>query len=124
MKTIKTIVIICSLMFFQVQTQVQATSIGKYKKNNWKTFKQSKPQSALQIVQNKAALLLNEYDALRLIRITKDELGFQHYRYQQAYRGIPVEGAVYLIHEKEGKATLSNGQLVYMPGSQRLKKPN
>jgi len=109
----ETIIIICCLILLQAQTYAQQKSMAVHKQSNWKTLKQNNQLSAIQLVQNKAALLLDKHDALRLTTISKDELGFKHYRYQQAYRGIPVEGAIYLMHEKEGKVVLANGQLVH-----------
>ena len=41
-----------------------------------------------------------------LINSQKDELGFEHYRYQQTYKGIPIENAVVAVHVKDGKILL------------------
>lgn len=38
--------------------------------------------------------------------------GGQTYRYQQHYRGIPVEGNTLILHEKNGVVTYANGQFV------------
>jgi len=109
MKQLAILIAFFSLLY---QTEAQQKSAIVNGPSNWKTFSQASQQPAKKLAQNKAALLLSSNDALHLIATTEDELGFKHYRYQQHYKGIPVEGAIYLMHEKEGKVTLSNGQLV------------
>ena len=47
-----------------------------------------------------------------LINSQKDELGFEHYRYQQTYKGIPIENAIVAVHVKDGKVLFQNGKLV------------
>ncbi len=54
---------------------------------------------------------INDADiTAKLINSDKDDLGFTHYRYQEIYRGLPIEGAVYIVHVKAGKALSLNGQ--------------
>lgn len=48
-------------------------------------------------------------DGLSLLRMEKDRIGFTHHRYQQTYAGTPVEWAVIIAHEKEGKLQSVNG---------------
>lgn len=45
-----------------------------------------------------------------LLRSDKDELDFEHYRYQQVINGIPVENAFYILHVKMGKVFAENGR--------------
>ena len=52
--------------------------------------------------------LKNSTDAL-LNRSDKDNLGMEHYRYQQVFNGIPVEHAVYIVHVAGGKIMSQNG---------------
>lgn len=40
-----------------------------------------------------------------------DQLGIEHLRYQQTYNGMPIEGAMYLIHVQNQKVTAMNGVL-------------
>lgn len=42
----------------------------------------------------------------------KDNLGFEHFRYQQTYSGIPVELAVYVMHVSNGTVSSQNGKWV------------
>ncbi len=50
-------------------------------------------------------------DAL-LKGIENDNIGFEHYRYQQKFNGIPVENAVYIMHVKSNAVTMQNGKWV------------
>ena len=42
----------------------------------------------------------------------KDNLGFEHFRYQQTYSGIPVELAVYVVHVTNAVVSSQNGKWV------------
>ncbi|MDQ3110533.1 MAG: M4 family metallopeptidase [Bacteroidota bacterium] len=48
-------------------------------------------------------------DGWNLRRADKDNLGFTHYRYNQAYNTIKVEGGEYLVHERNGRVESVNG---------------
>lgn len=54
--------------------------------------------------------LSNNY-GWKTIQTSADELGFIHYRLNQTYNGYPVEGAVYLMHTKDGQIRSLNGQI-------------
>lgn len=80
---------------------------------DWITIKPGKSINAKRIFEfHKDAFGLGEYDKMKLIKSDKDKIGFTTHRYQQYYKGIPVDGAVYLVHEKNGKAVKANGKLV------------
>lgn len=42
----------------------------------------------------------------------KDNLGFEHFRYQQTYAGIPVDNATYVVHVKNGAVLSENGKWI------------
>lgn len=44
-----------------------------------------------------------------LINKHADNLGMEHYRYQQSYAGIPVELSTYIVHVQAGKVMAQNG---------------
>ncbi|SKB87909.1 Por secretion system C-terminal sorting domain-containing protein [Soonwooa buanensis] len=46
---------------------------------------------------------------LKFISSEIDNLGIEHYRYQQTYNGIPIEGAYIVQHVKAGKLLAQNG---------------
>ncbi|MCB9234254.1 MAG: M4 family metallopeptidase [Bacteroidia bacterium] len=53
-------------------------------------------------------------DNLVLMKSERDELGLTHYRMQQTYQGVPVEGANYLAHARGSKVVSVNGE-IYLP---------
>ena len=58
---------------------------------------------------------LSNKDEMSLIRVDTCELSQLHYRYQQYYDGVPIEGAQYIIHTtNDNKAIKSNGEIVYL----------
>lgn len=67
--------------------------------------------TALQLANDKSTLQLGTNDNLEIISVTQDNIGFTHHRYQQTYKGIPIEGAEYIMHEKDSRVTHANGRL-------------
>lgn len=51
----------------------------------------------------------NEGVTYELQEERSDEFGFTHYSYQQMYSEIRVEGAEFILHEKEGRLIYANG---------------
>ena len=47
----------------------------------------------------------------KLLNSDNDQLGMVHYRYQETFNGIPIEGTMYIVHVKNGKIVSMNGQL-------------
>jgi Zn-dependent metalloprotease len=60
----------------------------------------------------KKELGLGDNDQMEIFQQKKDQIGFTHHRFQQHYKGIPVEWAIYLIHEKENRTVSANGHWV------------
>ena len=48
---------------------------------------------------------------MKVLSSETDELGFQHFRYQQYFKSIKVEGAEFTVHAKDGIALKANGHL-------------
>jgi Zn-dependent metalloprotease len=46
----------------------------------------------------------------KLLRSAKDDIGFVNYKYQQLFDNIPVYGAVFFTHAKNGKVLSFNGE--------------
>jgi len=63
------------------------------------------------IVEGKDLKAVSEGNA-QFIESEKDEVGYEHHRYQQTSRGIPVEDAFYVLHVKGGKVLSENGKWV------------
>ncbi len=99
-------------MIVQLQAQNNPTIQDLSKEDlTWKMFKETEQPTIQEFTQDKTALQLTSDDELVLSKTTEDELGFRHHRYQQMYKGMPVEGAVYLLHEKNARVQHANGQL-------------
>ena len=52
---------------------------------------------------------ITDKDKLVLKKQEQDDIGMTHYRYQQTYEGIVVEGGEFLLHEKNGSLQTANG---------------
>lgn len=107
-----------SLMFFSLKAQPDFSEKEMPKNTNnqntqWLKFKANQQQTVKQLAADKALLKLQTYDELQLLKTSNDVLGYRHYRYQQTYKGIPVENAIYLIHEKDNRVKNANGKLVH-----------
>lgn len=62
--------------------------------------------------EQKEAFNLDENYSMNLIKINKDDLGFNHYRYQQYYKNVKIEGGEYIVHtNKNGTTYAANGKL-------------
>ena len=59
--------------------------------------------------QNKERYNLTE---VALMHKEIDESGVNHYRYQQNHNNIPVEHAVWVVHEVDGKISSQNGKMI------------
>ncbi|MGD1845348.1 MAG: M4 family metallopeptidase [Salibacteraceae bacterium] len=51
----------------------------------------------------------NNAVGLRLLDNETDPFGYTHYRFQQTYRGLPIELSRYLVHVRNGKVVSMNG---------------
>jgi len=83
----------------------------KISDNGWVYFKKGiKPEDVF--IKHKIAFGLSENDNMVKEKTKTDSEGQKHHYYQQYYKGIPVEHAIYIVHEEEGEAILANGDLV------------
>jgi len=70
------------------------------------------PINAKQLVKNKSRIGIGEEENLTFLSARQDKVGYTHTRYQQYYKGIEVEGATYVVHEKNDKVESANGGLI------------
>lgn len=54
-------------------------------------------------------LLISSNDTFTLLKKEQDDIGYTHYRFQQHFKGVPLDGVQFLLHEKNGKLTSANG---------------
>jgi len=55
---------------------------------------------------------LNTNSSLTLQKTQQDKIGFIHYRYYQAYRGVPVENSMLVAHTKNGLLKGISGSVI------------
>lgn len=48
---------------------------------------------------------------LKLLNVDYDQIGMTHYRYQETFKGIPIEGTMYIVHLKNNSVVSMNGFL-------------
>jgi len=89
-------------------TNVQSTKTDI----RWKKYSSENSSSASDLANNKSLLKLDNNSQLIEQKLDVDQFGIKHYSYQQSYKGIPIESAVYKIHEKNNKAYSSNGTII------------
>ena len=85
----------------------------------WMTIKEpEKVSKDLFLQKSKVIFDLDEKTTFKEIGVSKESQlsninqGWKHYRLQQMYKGIPIEGAHYLLHEKNGLIETANGDVV------------
>lgn len=94
-------------------TVKKLSQIAVVKNNgNWLTFKKNDIQPTSVFTEFKEAFGLSDKDKMVLKKETSDGLGFSHFRYEQNYNGVKVEGAEYIVHAKGNIAYTANGKLV------------
>ena len=54
---------------------------------------------------------MNSEMGFNLLSTESDKLGFTHYRYQQTFNGIPLQGSMYIVHVKNGQVVSMNGMI-------------
>ncbi len=113
MKTTFKILAYC-LLVSQIYAQPSPTpaDILQTEHLEWRAFDAKKQYTVQQLTQDKANLDLDIHDDLLLKSEDTDQLGFRHYRYQQTYKGIPIEHAIFMVHEKDTRVQHANGKLI------------
>ncbi len=93
-------------------SQLQAIAIPT-KASNWIKFRPDSNIKAESIFEEyKSAFNLDKDDEMRLINTFTDQFGLTHFKFQQYYKGIKVEGVQFIIHAKDNIALHGNGKIV------------
>ncbi|MBS1657024.1 MAG: M4 family metallopeptidase [Bacteroidetes bacterium] len=101
------------------QELLQDKNFGRFlfpdSKVGWIKFRNDAPYRAKEIFSQQPELLgMKGGDELKLLRTRTDAAGINHYRFAQYYKGVRIELAEYLVHEKKGSVYLINGD--FIPG--------
>lgn len=85
-----------------------------YIEGNFKTTLKADKQSIINFVQQKReAFNLDNNSDFELLKTNSDNLGMNHSKVQQLYKGIPVYGAEMIIHyDRDGKINSMNGEFI------------
>jgi len=118
-------VLLCVL---KVRAQIQIIPVNQLLQNelNEESFSQKKQSisghqyvdkslglTADQFVNGKRSVLcVNSESDLRKTTVQQSKAGRTHYRYQQTWNGIPIEGRYVLLHEENGILNSINGATV------------
>ena len=54
----------------------------------------------------------NKNHSFKLYEQFDDNLGYEHFRFNQYYKGVKVEGAQYILHSFNNRVVKANGKLV------------
>ncbi len=117
-KTAITLVIVCVLPMSSGLVGAQMKQdIQKFARidspRGWITFNDSTTLRGSTIFETHSEEFgLGPSDEMRLIRSSRDRTGIVHYRYQQYHDGLAIDGAVFIIHENNGRASTANGRIV------------
>ncbi len=86
---------------------------SRYGHPDWLMVRSDVWLTASELVQrHKGALGLTAADEWRWVRSETDALGMTHHRYRQYHRGVLVDGAELLVHERAGRVQTFNGKWV------------
>lgn len=58
---------------------------------------------------------------LKLLNVENDQIGMTHYRYQETFKGIPLEGTMYIVHLRNNSVVSMNGFLFDIIKYDRIK---
>ena len=116
-----TVAILCTLSLdAQVYTGENAEKIIKGAREVWYNNQSNAPalvkfRASYQLKFDNPGLEIQQLlefrkeDGLVLIHVEHDQIGFRHFRYQQTYKGIPVEAGQYIAHFKNNQLQSVNG---------------
>ncbi len=103
--------LLCLLGFRMVAQAGSDLFFTKYGHPDWMGVRSGVALSAEELVQrHRDALGLSAFDEWRWVRSETDALGMVHHRYRQYHRGVLVDGAELVVHERLGHVQTFNGK--------------
>lgn len=80
--------------------------------SGWYSFKHDTNLTAKEFLKTAVARFdLDSNYSFKVLWVKKDDLGFTHTRLRQYYKGIYIEGAEFILHEKNSRLKSMNGHL-------------
>lgn len=123
----KKIFIICScllLMIIQdvIAQQIQPVDFQNKKfvnnihpasRQGWVEFRNENPYHGDKLFSEQPELLnMQADDEMRIFKTNTDRAGNKHYKYAQYYKGVRIEGIEHIVHERNGRVSLANGNFI------------
>lgn len=118
MRKIIHILVACGLnIYFSLALQSQIVDVRQIRENTYTlvpTFmlfpeQANLPQATWKDILDKAYKLSDKQYGWTKLSTERDGLGWEHERWVQTYRNIPVEGSMYIVHSKAGVLRSVNG---------------
>jgi len=109
---------IYALIFCLGITQLQAQQNSNLFQTNenesslWLTFQPDEQKSLIELKED-TIFKRSKDDDFEILTTENDLRGYQHHRFRQTYKGVPIEGATLIMHEKNNLVTHANGKLAY-----------
>ena len=96
------------------QAASQNLSFGKsFESGDWLYVDQGIRVNATSFFEDFGGELgLGVADRMQLVNTKMDQIDWKHFQFQQLHHGIPVEFAIYNVHEKDERVVKSNGVII------------
>jgi len=96
-----------------LQNKMFGRFLNPASEERWIGIRDDAPYTATEIFKQQPELLgLKSNEEMRLMKTRTDDAGNTHYRFAQYYKGVRIELAEYLVHERKGKVYLINGDFI------------
>ncbi|UHA61499.1 M4 family metallopeptidase [Metabacillus litoralis] len=91
---------------------------GKLSKDKMKNDKDVKEF----LKANKELFKIDSHKELTLLEKETDELGMTHYKFAQTIHGVPIDGAVFVVHTNENGEVIATAGQLYSDAADKLAK--
>ncbi len=95
--------------FFCLNAQLSLQT-NKAEANAWQHFESSDLSIDAFFEKEQINLGIDKHSKFRQSLRSEGKNGYVHYRFKQSYKGVPVFGGSYNLHEKNGKLVTANGR--------------
>lgn len=111
MNVLVLLLLVTTTTFAQLDSRV-GTIAKRYKPFGWVELKDSLTvQPSRFFIELGSQLGLGQHDEMRLLKVDSGKSERTRHRFQQYYRGLEVEGAVYIVHADNARVVRANGKI-------------